>query len=335
MYLTAFEQDPVFVFPHLPEGVVTPNICLRAVSESGELLGKVSDGLKTPEVCLAAVKQKGEAIRSVPEYLKDHEVCVVAIKNLKSTPIKDVLSYIPDGVKSPTFWVEAILEDLDLIHLAPEQAKTDPRVKLERAYIDPTLLTDLPQDSTTQDLVMQLIARGTTLDKIPCIHHTSKVIDAAVSHNGLNLQWVEDQFRTAERCVLAVTRVGRALQFVPEQHLSGYLSMLAVKGRCGSDLQYVPTRFLTEAICLEAVKATPTAIQYVPEDVVTDEMRELAEGSKNPKSPCTKPGTEPVTIHQKMFAEKSSSPDDPWGMMRETKRVPKGSETFPFDLVPK
>jgi hypothetical protein len=96
----------------------------------------------------------------------------------------------------------------------------------------------------------------------------------AVKENGLALQYVPNEYKTAGLCLEAVKENGLALHYVPNEYKAADLCSEAVKQN-GYSLQFVPEELKTAELCLEAVKQNvlPTSVlQFVPEELKTAEM---------------------------------------------------------------
>ena len=61
----------------------------------------------------------------------------------------------------------------------------------------------------------------------------------AVERNGWSLEFVPEEHKTPELCLLSVQQYGLTLQYVPEEHRTPNLCLVAVK-QYGWALEYVP-----------------------------------------------------------------------------------------------
>jgi hypothetical protein len=89
----------------------------------------------------------------------------------------------------------------------------------------------------------------------------------AVKQNGYALEYVPDEFKTAEMYLEAVKQDSRyTLQYVPDELKTAELCLIAVK-EDGMALESVPSKLKTAELCLEAVKRNDAALQFVPKKI--------------------------------------------------------------------
>ena len=112
---------------------------------------------------------------------------------------------------------------------------------------------------------------------------TREVCEIAVSKNGLNLEYVPEQYRDIAICLAAVQSNGSALREVPERILlgdKGYEICLAAVRNGGLALSFVPKCYLRgkegKALCEAAVKANGYALEFVPKRLITKELAKVA-----------------------------------------------------------
>ena len=112
---------------------------------------------------------------------------------------------------------------------------------------------------------------------------TREVCEIAVSKNGLNLEYVPEQYRDIAICLAAVQSNGSALGYVPERILlgdKGYEICFAAVRNGGLALSFVPKCYLRgkegKALCEAAVKANGYALEFVPKRLITKELAKVA-----------------------------------------------------------
>jgi hypothetical protein len=99
---------------------------------------------------------------------------------------------------------------------------------------------------------------------------TVKVCHEAVKQDGMALQCVPQELRTAELCLLAVKndKYGKVLYFVPQELRTAELCHVAVK-QAGKAIRHVPEVLRTVELCMVAVKQNEDAFW----DILPEELR--------------------------------------------------------------
>jgi hypothetical protein len=87
-----------------------------------------------------------------------------------------------------------------------------------------------------------------------------------VQNSGVALEYVPEELKTPELCLIAVQGNGWSLVYVPKIFITVELCLTAVKNR-GIALKHVPREFKTPGICLCAVQNSQRAFEYVPEEL--------------------------------------------------------------------
>lgn len=114
---------------------------------------------------------------------------------------------------------------------------------------------------------------------------THEVCEVAVKNNGLNLEFVPEQYKDADMCMLAVQGEGDALKYAPDCILFGdrgyeICDMAVRKGFGGYALSFVPDRYLQgkvgKSLCRAAVLSNGYSIKYVPDHLITSDLVKLA-----------------------------------------------------------
>jgi hypothetical protein len=97
---------------------------------------------------------------------------------------------------------------------------------------------------------------------------------AAVKLHGA-LEFIPEQFKTAELCLAAVKRNGMALDFVPEKLKTRELCLAAAMNT-GTALMYAPREVWDRNFCLAVLESSAVALAFVPEEYCTEEICCLA-----------------------------------------------------------
>ena len=118
-----------------------------------------------------------------------------------------------------------------------------------------------------------------SFEAMPDGEKTLEACMAAVRLDGLALEDVPEDMRTAEVCFAAMQapRGGpfSALPSVPQELRTEELCLAAVR-QCGLALEFVPLQFRTPALCLEAVRQDGRLLELVPRRSRTQDVCEAA-----------------------------------------------------------
>ncbi len=98
-------------------------------------------------------------------------------------------------------------------------------------------------------------------------------LKVVLSRNGFLLQYVPDQYKTVELCLLAIINNPWALEYVPS-FLKKYKICLLAVSAYGCLLQFVPEKYKDVSLCWGAVLQDPLALQYV-KDAIKIQNRDL------------------------------------------------------------
>ena len=79
--------------------------------------------------------------------------------------------------------------------------------------------------------------------------------------------YVQEIFKNAELCLVAVQQQGYALRYVPDQLKTAELCLAAVQ-QYGCALEYVPEKLKTPELCHVAVQQSGAALLFVPKKLV-------------------------------------------------------------------
>lgn len=88
-----------------PQGLATPEECLKIVRNDGRALKRVPEHLKSAELCSLAVQENCHALEYVPEALRTPELCLAAVQRAGA-----LLAFVPEERKTPEI-CRAALQD--------------------------------------------------------------------------------------------------------------------------------------------------------------------------------------------------------------------------------
>lgn len=98
---------------------------------------------------------------------------------------------------------------------------------------------------------------------------------AAVKNEGLNLQYVPNEQRTFELCLVAIKQDVCAFQYVPQKIKTSEFCIIAFQ-QCGyadwSALEFVPEELKTPELCRIAIQQSGCALEFVPDELKTPEL---------------------------------------------------------------
>jgi hypothetical protein len=97
----------------------------------------------------------------------------------------------------------------------------------------------------------------------------------AVKQNGYALQYVPDNLKTTEMCMIAIKQYGGALEeMVPDRLKTPEFYLEAVKNNAWTLLD-VPDEYKTPEMCLAAVKQDVRLIRHVPDEFKDTVIKQL------------------------------------------------------------
>ena len=234
----------------------------------------LSAGVQTENICLLAAKQT--KIFGVQMALACGLLGVCKYRT--DTVIKDVLSYLP----------------LEIIFLTPEEMKPQfLKIAMRISCGQVILYLDKTVDLCMMALKQNAFQLGNMSDFLETCgpEERERLIFAALSINGLPLQYVPKHMITKEMCFAAVGKDAGAIQYVPEELLSCELVDLAFERAKREDGTYaaIPSnstssqpfpsyailsfpQYVSEKYFLPAVRETDGALSYLPEEMISDEV---------------------------------------------------------------
>ena len=149
-------------------------------------------------------------------------------------------------------------------------------------------LKKIGKNNQTKEMVEQAIGEFNVenpycpiLEVISNKYRTRDVCMIAVSRNGLNLKYVPPKFRDADMCSTAVESDGRALEYVPECDRSYELCLAAIHDSFAYYiLEYVPKNYKKgtkgRELCEAALRANGRAFHYIPNQWKTKDHARMA-----------------------------------------------------------
>lgn len=173
------------------------------------------------------------------------------------------------------------------------------RIENRRSPDDPTSpffwynrLNELGKQAQTERLVYEAVSSFNAADQYHLIlklvakkYLTREICEIAVHKNGLNLEYVPENFRDEDISFVAVSNNGDALRSVPDSILCGEkgyeLCCVAVRNSAtGNAVEYVPRGLMKakkgKSICKAAVRANGYAIEWVPKKFLSKELVQSA-----------------------------------------------------------
>lgn len=156
---------------------------------------------RTYPVCLMAVRDNAEELRYVPEQNKTRDLCLCAVEANGY-----LLQYVPESMRGGSMrgidlCLSAVHQDGFALQFVPESIDIEKFV-LRAQYRFNGLLHCVPAEYF-QDTYKATFIR--------------KVIEACLTMDGRELQFVPRESKTLELCLLAMRQNEDAIQFVPAE----------------------------------------------------------------------------------------------------------------------
>jgi len=127
----------------------------------------------------------------------------------------------------------------------------------------------IPKKFLTQDFFVKLLDAAP--DALQYMPKTQELCLLAVTKYGYALHYVPDEYKTEELCSASVKQFASVLEYVPDHLKTPELCLLAVTEDVFA-LQYVPDEYKTEELCSASVKQFAGVLEYVPEHLKTPEL---------------------------------------------------------------
>jgi len=234
----------------------------------GHLLSRADEEYRTIAVCLGAMKfDKEAALEYVPLSL------VEAVNKLLATDVNP-FNLLPEKEGN-----KAILARYGIV-MEEGRGLTSPPITNDEWERDMKKNDD--DEIKTEEEALTAIKEhgGRMLEFVPDNLKTEEMCLLAVQEAGYVLEFVPEDLKTEEICLAAVQLSSSALEYVPG-HMQTEEILLAVVQDDGCSLEYVPKHLKTEAICLAAVQNDGYALEYVPKHLRTEAIC-LAAVQKSP-----------------------------------------------------
>ena len=146
---------------------------------------------------------------------------------------------------------------------------------------DPVNLNDVPNKLLTEELCLAAVQKeGAMLGWIPESFKTGEICLTAIKQKLSEKDCGDKEIvvllgktpvhlRTPEMCRITVEKTGGCLQFVPEDLRTLEICLLAFQSESyiGNELSYVPEKLRTSEICIAAVKNSADNFEFVPESL--------------------------------------------------------------------
>ncbi|GHT17625.1 hypothetical protein AGMMS4956_21130 [Bacteroidia bacterium] len=176
----------------------TPELAMQAVKENGNNLKHIPEKMVTQDLCFAAVANKGEALQFALDKFKNAPLCDHA---MKENP-KLAFLYVPDSVKTPKMCETAVTADgRNLQHVPKEQISKDLCKTAVQNF--GKSLEFVPRILCDKEMCMLAVTQeGTNLKFVPDNLKTKSLCTAAQENSTQNLnEYFPKNGFVAEKCV--------------------------------------------------------------------------------------------------------------------------------------
>jgi hypothetical protein len=226
-------------------------------------IDKIPDELRTEETFLDIVRYHNVNLSHIPIKYRTKEICIDAVKrNAHSIPD------VPKDLCTEELYLEAIKKDAIAI-----QYVDDPSDKLCHAAVisNDNILDDIDTKYITEQLCKAAVkySKHVTLGSVPKKWITYAMCIEALGNNIDNLEYVPNV--TYDIWLIAVTKNGSAIKWIPKEYRSFTLCFIATK-TYGCALKYIPDCIVTYEMRLNAVKADGYALRWILDDDCTEEL---------------------------------------------------------------
>jgi hypothetical protein len=203
---------------------------------------------KTKEFCYAALKLNSAVCRYIPKKYKTTELGFEVVKQNVF-----VCDDIPKKSITAELCLAAVRHDGWVIDFIPKEFITAElcMAAIEQGYDG--AIEYMPEAKKTVDLYLESVQDWTTLFNRAPEKLKPDLARALVQKNGLFLDYVPEEFITAELCMEAVKQTPLALDLVPEQYKTEELCFAIIR-QDGKSIKYIPQSFITTELYLEAEK---------------------------------------------------------------------------------
>ncbi len=312
---------------HIASERITPELAERAVWEhDDDLIGHIPEALLTPQLCLIAASADGKSLEHIPAALRSAEVCAAALNN-----DTDALAFVPDHLRMDVFsllieldrargrkageervasrwhgyraWTrfkqadyEGALADATLAVEAMRYPQTAHYVlasayralgRRAEALLQASIVLSL-EDPYTHEfdehedtswlkgltagqfdglddaaLIARIALHPRILADIPRARLTDAIIAAALAADPDLIVYVPKRLMTPQRYALALSKRVKEFTNIPKAMLSEEACIAFVRNS-GYRLENVPMEWRTVQVCAHALKDSSSAARYVP-----------------------------------------------------------------------
>jgi len=204
---------------------ITEQSIIELLRQNGWFLDHVE---KTPEHCLAAVRQDGNVLRIIPKSLQTEELCHEAIKtgNLPLNKISNkIITYdlCLKAVKVNGRLISDIPKEFINKNLCREAVKQNGGslwsivTFLGDAYVDEEICR------------LSVMQKGLVLEHVPKKYYSKELFELAVNQSGLALKYVPENYKSKQLCMTALNNNIRAFLYFPNKLMKDDLCHTAIR----------------------------------------------------------------------------------------------------------
>lgn len=200
-----------------------------AVTHDGRALEHVYKKLLTYDVCLKAVKNTGLALRFVPEQLITDEIVDAALEHSiyfadSKDGINDIYRFC--SIELPKQYINREFYSYPISYV-PYSLINDERLKKSIQY-SPFSITELPR--TPKELYELAVSiDGLSLKFIPKRILNKRIINSAINSNPLAVAFVPQKYLTEEIAHIAFKYNPLTVQFLPSEFVTKEMCIKAIK----------------------------------------------------------------------------------------------------------
>ena len=348
----ALDAD-IYNISYIARDQVTPELAARAVRHDyGKLIEHIPEALLTPQLCLKSARTNGLSLEYIPIAMRGIEVCVAAMQDDSRA-----FSFVPDEIRLEVY---SRLIDADLAKAREEKEERIAsrwhgyrawtrlkRADYEGAIVDATLAVDgmryaqtahyvlasayralgrkreaaleastvlSLEDPYTAEfdsdedtawlktltegqfddlddaaLIAQIQSHPRALADIPRARLTHEMIAIALAADPGTIEFVPKRLMTAERYAIALRERTKGFDNIPKAMLSEEIYIEHVRDS-GYRLEQVPMEWRTAQVCAYALNDTPNAQEHVPESVRQAAQEAMKTLTDNSDDEYTAPG---------------------------------------------
>ncbi len=301
----AVRHDYGKLIEHIPEALLTPQLCLKSARANGMSLEYVPIAMRSIEVCVAALEDDSRAFSFVPDeirlevYSRLIEADLAQARKegeersasrwhgyrawtrLKRADYEGAIAdatHAVDGMRyaqTAHYVLASAYRALGRKREAALEASTV--LSLEDPYTaefdneeDTSWLKTLTKgqfdDVDDAALIAQIQSYPRALADIPRARVTHEMIAIALAADPGTIEFVPKRLMTAERYAIALKERIKGFDNIPKAMLSEEICIEHVRNS-GYGLKQVPMQWRTLQVCAHALKDTRSALEYVPEPI--------------------------------------------------------------------